>query len=137
MSKALHDTSPFILFTHRLRRCFCQGEYGIISVFFLQQLQHARECANVKLRFIPGQIPGELERAGFITAGHMRPVPGSIAKHCAFWQISPPSQMDRFQMETPAESSWWMGVGERETALRTSQRENGRSCQGRGPPRPE
>lgn len=58
-------------------------------------------------------LPGELEQAGFITAGHMDLVPGSVAKYCAIWHISPPSQMGRFQIEAPAASSWWT-EGERE-----------------------
>lgn len=58
-------------------------------------------------------LPGELEQAGFITAGHMDLVPGSVAKYCAIWHISPPSQMGRFQIEAPAASSCWT-EGERE-----------------------
>lgn len=79
-------------------------------------------------------LPGELERAGFIAAGRTDPVPGSVVKHCAIWHIPPRSQMGRFQIEAPAASSWWT---EGERAERISQRENGRPCQGRGPPRPE
>lgn len=93
---------------------FFPREYGIISVFLFHRLQHARECANVKRRFILGEIPGELERAGFIPAGHVNLVPGSIAKHCTLWHISPPSLMDQLQSETPAENSWWT-EGERES----------------------
>lgn len=78
--------------------------------------------------------PGELEQAGFITTGHMDPVPGSVAKHCAFWHISRQSQMERFQAEAPAESSWWT-EGERVECI--SLCENGHLCQRREPQRPE
>lgn len=78
--------------------------------------------------------PGELEQAGFITTGHTDPVPGSVAKHCAFWHISRQSQMERVQAEAPAESSWWT-EGERVECI--SLCENGHLCQRREPQRPE
>lgn len=58
-------------------------------------------------------LPGEPERAGFITAGHTELLPDSVEKHCAIWHISPPSQMGRVQIEAPAASSRWTeGEGE-------------------------
>lgn len=55
----------------------------------------------------PDSCQEELGEARFITAGCTDLVPGSAVKYCAIWHISPSSQMDLFQIEAPAASSWW------------------------------
>lgn len=111
-------------------------ESMLSSLFLLQQLQHATECANAKQRFMLGQIPARGARASWV---HHCRTHTSGARLCseALCYLAYFSTISNGPVPNRSSSCELMVDRGRERVKRISQRENGQPCQGRGPPRPE
>lgn len=93
-------------------------------------------CANAKQIFILGQIPARGARASRV---HHCRTHGSGARLCseALCYLAYFSTITNGPVPNRSSSCELMVDGGRARVERISQRENGQSCQGRGPPRPK